>query len=514
MPTRQNVIRKALLVFCCFVLGAVTLAEGKVIDSPGGLDLKDVVKAINFGITTDQVIGGVTFRAAGANSTVDGVKNTALGAVNVGAGRQTLPNIGSSDDDNALEQILGTSILGSNQTKNNIEMNISVPNGYYKAQLIIYDGWKAVTGGTRNVNHYAEGTKCAVNRDDYVEQGNTPNAGSVSSYVFEVIDGEINLKLEGLVPNAHLSGVVINKLSSLNAVDLKPGDSFVQYDIGESKRNALMESLAPEIREQYLTLEDHLIKRSMFDKVAKQTLRQDALILKTDRDPVDVVLRRTAALLTDIQKMNDATDMSGFAAELKQLQEEAAKQNDLQTPERIEIYAETCKLRRRIAFSNPLVRGIKDIAFIKRHGALLTHMVDQFYGIAAMPGGGLYVLEDAFSDDQKVRDVLANAVVEKGSLKGQKLSGGRSKRWNMRFHDGWQTSQVPTLFGEETEGGAFLSPELSFDGKQILFAYTECKGSRIHHAHMDHSKGHWDEGRVYNIFKINVDGSGLEQITD
>ncbi len=375
--------------------------------------------------------------------------------------------------------------------------------------MIIYDGWEGAAGDKRDVNHYAEGAKCAANRDDYAEQGSTPNFGSVASYVFEVIDGRINLKVERLGANACLNGLVINKLPSLNAVDLKPGDNFVKYNEALCRRNALLKSLTPEIRQQYLTLEEGLNKRGMFDSVAKQTFRQDALILATDRDPVDVVLRRTAALLADIQKLNDAPDMSAMAVELKPLREEAAKQKDLKTPERIEIYAKTCKLRRRIAFSNPLIKGINDIVVIKRHGSLFSHMVDQFYGITAIPGVGLYVLSDPFSENPAVRDVLENAVVEKGKLKGQKLSGGPTKKWNLSFR--WEDA---SLQGEETRGGAFVSPELSFDGKQILFAHTECKGDRLHKAHMDHSKGHWDEGRVYSIFKVNVDGSGLEQITD
>ena len=503
----KNVARKALLVFCSFVLSVITLAEGKVIDSPGDLDLKDVVKAINFGNTTDQVIGQVTFRAAAANSTVDGVKNSAAGTVGAGFANQTLPNVGSGDDDNAFEQILGTSIFGQSGPSA-ITIDIPVPNGFYKVQLIIYDGWESVTGNKRDVNHYAEGTKCAANRDDYAEQGSTPNAGSVASYVFEVIDGEINLTVEGLVPNAHLSGLVISKLPTLNSI-LKPGDNLVQYNEALCRRNALMNSLAPEIRQQYLTLEEDLTKREMFDKVAEQTFRREASILETDRDPVDVVLRRTAALLADIQKMKNVTDMSALAVELKQLQEEAAKQNDLKTPERIDIYAKTCKLRRRIAFSNPLIKDINDIVFIKRHGSLYSHMVDQFYGITAQPGGGLYVLSDPFSETPKVRDILENSVAQKGNLKGQKLSGGPTKRWNLSFRD-----SDASLQGEETQGGAFLSPELSFDGKQILFAYTECKGNRVHQTHLDHSRGHWDQGRSYHIFKVNVDGSGLEQITE
>lgn len=244
----------------------------------------------------------------------------------------------------------------------------------------------------------------------------------------------------------------------------------------------------PELIRQYEALNRDLSRRSTFDQVADETFRREALILETDRDPTDVVLRRTEALLADIQKM-PTVDLSAMAAELKALRAAADTMGVSEVLLRYELFEKVCKLRRRIAFSNPLLKGCDDILFIKRHGSLFSHMADQFYGVTAQPGGGMYVLSDAFGKEPKVRDVLADSVVQSGRLKGQKLSGGRSKRWKLSY-DG-----RGNLFGEETEGGAFLSPDLSFDGKQILFAYTECKGSRDHKTHADHSRGHWDKSR-------------------
>ena len=68
--------------------------------------------------------------------------------------------------------------------------------------------------------------------------------------------------------------------------------------------------------------------------------------------------------------------------------------------------------------------------------------------------------------------------------------------------------------GPETPGGTFLSPDLSYDGKTILFAYVENRGDMMHRHHTDPTQGHWAEGRCYHIFKVNLDGSGLEQLTD
>jgi hypothetical protein len=70
------------------------------------------------------------------------------------------------------------------------------------------------------------------------------------------------------------------------------------------------------------------------------------------------------------------------------------------------------------------------------------------------------------------------------------------------------------LKAPDQEGGSFLSPDLSYDAKTILFAYVECKGDKHHYHHTDPNRGHWHEGRCFHVFKVHVDGTGLEQLTD
>ena len=241
---------------------------------------------------------------------------------------------------------------------------------------------------------------------------------------------------------------------------------------------------ATELGRQYQTLHRDVQKRAHFTKVAPQTFRSDALILDTDRDPADVVLRRTAALMADLKDKPNAPDLGGMTKELADLQA-AAKQVDVKDFDaRYALYEKACGLRRRVAFANPLL-DFDQLLFIKRPRSNFNHMCDQFYAVNMQPGGGLFVLSDPFGEVPKVRDVLADSVVERGRLKGSKL-----------------------------EGGSFVSPDLSYDGKTILFAYAECKGDTKHRHHTDPSKGHWHEQRCYHIFKVNVDGSGLEQLTD
>jgi len=166
-----------------------------------------------------------------------------------------------------------------------------------------------------------------------------------------------------------------------------------------------------------------------------------------------------------------------LAAELQQIETLLADMESTAVPleQRREIYFDVRRANRLIAFCNPLLNMDK-ILFIKRHhpGGVF-HMCDQYYGFNAIAGGGLFVLSDPFGAEPKLTNLLAEAVVEKGRLRGRKL-----------------------------EPGGFLSPELSFDGKTILFAYTEGKGKDLE----------WTPESCFHLFKVNADGTGLVQLTD
>lgn len=213
--------------------------------------------------------------------------------------------------------------------------------------------------------------------------------------------------------------------------------------------------------------------------LAQQTFRREALILDSDRDPVDVALRRTAALLEHLGHLPDAPQRSDERARLKRLRADAAAVDVTDGRARRALFEQVVLLRRRIALSNPLL-DFDRILFIKRHflrGNHCTgnHMCDQYFGFHAIPGGGLFVLEDAFGERPTVRNVLADSVCQSGRFKGRKL--------------------LP---------GGFLSPELSYDGKRILFAYTEAQPSLYE----------WTPGSTYHVFAVDVDGLRLRQLTD
>ena len=285
-------------------------------------------------------------------------------------------------------------------------------------------------------------------------------------------------------------------------------------------------TLEYEFRQRWAELGRRIAGRQAIEARASQTLRADALIRASDGDPVDVVLRRTDALLRDLRRLGPTRDLAQDEARLRDLQAEAKRTPpatparpapaprarpgraraapagglaeqilaDLAAPapaaapdksaDRCGLFVRACRLRRRIAFANPLL-DFDEILFVKRHRSRFSHMCDQFHGCFAVPGGGLFILSDPFTDEPKVRNVLADAHVSNGRLMGRKL--------------------LP---------GAFLSPELSFDGRTILFAYTEALGGRGFDWGRANTSGGWDVTSAYHLFRVNVDGSNLRQLTD
>jgi len=116
-------------------------------------------------------------------------------------------------------------------------------------------------------------------------------------------------------------------------------------------------------------------------------------------------------------------------------------------------------LRRTILFSHPDLQ-FDDLLFNKRQAFQMGqhHMIDHYLGINAKPGDGLAVLKD------------------------------------------WKRSpKEQLLIKDKLPIGTSTHPDLSFDGKKILFAFAAA------------NKDKWQQR--YAIYEIDVDGSNLRQIT-
>jgi hypothetical protein len=121
---------------------------------------------------------------------------------------------------------------------------------------------------------------------------------------------------------------------------------------------------------------------------------------------------------------------------------------------------------RTAALDNPLI-DFDNILFVGYILPKLAHMNDQYSPWYLNFGGGLYILKGIKTAEPVLVDVLKDSKVENGPFKGTNLAGG-----------------------------AFLSPDLSYDGKTILFAWSP------------------PTNPCYHIFKVNVDGTNLVQLTD
>jgi hypothetical protein len=246
-----------------------------------------------------------------------------------------------------------------------------------------------------------------------------------------------------------------------------------------------------EVKTQFAALKKLIVQfqndakiRRRWQVTAAQAFRSESLILTSDRDPTDVVLRRTAALLAHLKSMPGAPNLSAKENQLAQLKIEGTRIPVEESNARYRLFEHVLRLRRKVAFSNPLL-NFERILFIKRHflpasatwGSDMrgNHMCDQYYGFHAIPGGGLFVLENPFGEKLTIRNILAESVCENGRFKGKKL-----------------------------RPGGFLSPELSYNGSTILFAYTEAEPTPYK----------WTKKSTFHIFKVNVDGSALVQLTD
>ena len=233
--------------------------------------------------------------------------------------------------------------------------------------------------------------------------------------------------------------------------------------------------LAAEAKAQFDRLQKDIAGRAWFEKIAPQAYRSEALIFSSDRDPLDVVLRRTAVLLADLRRRPGCPDLASADTDLADLKARADRTAVADAAARYDLYAAACALRRRIAFANPLLDFDRILMVRRPRSGGVNHMCDQYYGCNARPtDGGLYVLQGPFGPRPAMANALENARVESGRLAGRTLARG-----------------------------GFLSPDLSFDARTTAFAYTELgEGDR------------WSPGKSFHIFKVNADGTGLVQLTD
>ncbi len=171
----------------------------------------------------------------------------------------------------------------------------------------------------------------------------------------------------------------------------------------------------------------------------------------------DGLLRRGDLLLADLAgaDLGDGpAQWESLRAETRRLREAGAGDAAWEP-----LWRRLHRLLRRIVFSNPLAK-VGPLLFVKQVPGSFSHQLTQVYGRYARPGGGLYVLDAPGT-----------------SLSVRKL-------------------ELPGL-GE----GSFQTPDVSPDGRELLFAFASTDPARA-------------EDRHYQLYRGPVEGGGARRLAD
>ncbi|MGA2501622.1 MAG: discoidin domain-containing protein, partial [Tepidisphaeraceae bacterium] len=134
------------------------------------------------------------------------------------------------------------------------------------------------------------------------------------------------------------------------------------------------------------------------------------------------------------------------------------------------LYLRARSTVRKLALANPAL-DFDRVLFVKRALGSFSHMSDQYYSWFSRPGGGVFILDGIKTDNPRLRSL---------------------------------TESFPP--------GSYLSPDLSCDARKILFSYCRHYPGRSNLPNkLD--KDAQPEDSFYHVFEINVNGTGLRQIT-
>ena len=229
---------------------------------------------------------------------------------------------------------------------------------------------------------------------------------------------------------------------------------------------------------QHQQLKEQIRGRGRYWFPASQVLNTQAMILESDKVPLDVGLRRAEALVKKLKAMRPMPDLSGVRRKLDEIKTKRSQAG----ADEMAIYLELRSAMRKAVFANPLL-NFDEILFVAR-GVLNDHkrgkseydgdhFCDQYYGHNGMKGGGLYIIKKFKSDAPEIVNVVKGLKVPSGMNKGMPISEG-----------------------------TFLSPDLSWDGKTIVFAWSSGGTKK------------WAPENRFSVFRVGVNGSGLKRLTD
>ena len=181
---------------------------------------------------------------------------------------------------------------------------------------------------------------------------------------------------------------------------------------------------------------------------------------------IRTTLDRARSLLDDLRAgraamADEARALEAFENQWKELAASAGADDSLWES----LWRQVHQWRRRVVMANPLAKT-GPLVFAKQVPGAFSHQLTQYYGRYARPGGGIFVLEEP-GQSMKCRQLAASGLPE----------------------------------------GSYQHPEVSFDGRRVLFSYCQAEATPA-----DTIQGH--HGRYYHLYEMAADGSGLRQLTD
>lgn len=169
-------------------------------------------------------------------------------------------------------------------------------------------------------------------------------------------------------------------------------------------------------------------------------------------------LERCLSLTAGLEGGPDA----GFAA-----QAQAAVTHLMESGGTANLYVAARRLKRELLLHRPEF-AFSRLFFCKRVPTSYSHLVMQYFGWRARPGGGLFILERP-GYSMEARDILGGQLAE----------------------------------------GSVLQPCLDWNGDRIVFSYVAQAGRALKPEEVDNER---DDG-FFHLWSMNIDGSDLRQLT-
>ena len=243
-------------------------------------------------------------------------------------------------------------------------------------------------------------------------------------------------------------------------------------------------------QDDYIRIEKEIAE---YKNGAEQTVAMmddHARILSSDRDVLDVQLRRLQALIDFLKEMPNAPGLHDEQKALNRLklQSAAVEPNDTDAVEyRKHLFMENRYLSRKVSLQNPLL-DFDEIIFntfahqIEKNN-IMNH--DQDVGYSAAPGGGIGIIKGFKTDHPTGRNLTKGVTIQNGPYKGLDIS---------------------------TAKGSFNSFDLSFDGARIVFAWSR-RGKNPWETWTPYEADFWVEDNTFHLFTWTIGSAECRQLT-